>query len=220
MAIKNLGRVVGLSAYETWLAQGNDGTEEDFLATLKGEKGDTGETGPQGPQGEQGPEGRSTQADWSQNDETQADYIKNRICYEASTSHTILEKAERTSTTESGMGEMFPFTAEAQNIIMSSNFTYDYKLTIGDEILTGSANGTPVIGSGITSEKYGSVAIRPDGIIFTSPDEPFTETIEFIITTAGEVKTIDEKFIPDTIATKEYVDEVFNSIVNGDEVSY
>ena len=57
MAIKNLGRVVGLSAYETWLAQGNDGTEEDFLATLKGEKGDTGEIGPQGVQGVQGPKG-------------------------------------------------------------------------------------------------------------------------------------------------------------------
>lgn len=63
MAIYNLGRIDGLSAYEVWLENGNEGTEEEFLASLKGEKGekgdkgDTGEQGPQGPQGEQGPQG-------------------------------------------------------------------------------------------------------------------------------------------------------------------
>ena len=36
MAIKNLGRVTGKSAYEIWLEQGNTGTEEDFLNSLKG----------------------------------------------------------------------------------------------------------------------------------------------------------------------------------------
>ncbi|MDE6849612.1 MAG: collagen-like protein, partial [Ruminococcus sp.] len=32
----------GKSAYDVWLAQGNSGTETDFLNSLKGEKGDTG----------------------------------------------------------------------------------------------------------------------------------------------------------------------------------
>lgn len=35
MATKNLGRVTGKSAYEVWLAQGNKGTEQDFLNSLK-----------------------------------------------------------------------------------------------------------------------------------------------------------------------------------------
>ena len=35
MATKNLGRVTGLSAYEIWLEQGNTGTEQDFLDSLK-----------------------------------------------------------------------------------------------------------------------------------------------------------------------------------------
>lgn len=35
MIIKNLGKVVGDSAYETWLKQGNTGTEQDFLNSLK-----------------------------------------------------------------------------------------------------------------------------------------------------------------------------------------
>lgn len=30
----------GLSAYEVWLALGNEGTEQDYLDSLKGEKGD------------------------------------------------------------------------------------------------------------------------------------------------------------------------------------
>lgn len=50
----------GKSAYQSWLDQGNTGTEADFIASLKGEtgaKGDTGATGPQGPQGEKGDTG-------------------------------------------------------------------------------------------------------------------------------------------------------------------
>lgn len=35
----------GKSAYDVWLAQGNSGTETDFLDSLKGEKGDKGDTG-------------------------------------------------------------------------------------------------------------------------------------------------------------------------------
>ena len=56
----------GLSAYETWLALGNTGTEADFISSLTGPQGPTGATGPagndgatgpQGPQGIQGPAG-------------------------------------------------------------------------------------------------------------------------------------------------------------------
>ena len=57
MAIYNLGRIDGLSAYEVWLENGNEGTEEEFLASLKGDKGDTGDRGPQGNPGAEGPQG-------------------------------------------------------------------------------------------------------------------------------------------------------------------
>lgn len=45
MAVKNLGRIVGLSAYEVWLEQGNTGTEQDYLNSLKGETGENGKDG-------------------------------------------------------------------------------------------------------------------------------------------------------------------------------
>ena len=38
----------GKSAYESWLDLGNEGTEQEYLASLKGDKGDTGEQGEQG----------------------------------------------------------------------------------------------------------------------------------------------------------------------------
>ena len=50
----------GKSAYQSWLDQGNTGTEADFIASLKGEtgaKGDTGATGATGPQGAKGDKG-------------------------------------------------------------------------------------------------------------------------------------------------------------------
>lgn len=77
MAIINLGRVVGKdgvdgkSAYQIWLDEGNTGTEQDFLNSLKGENGvdgangKDGEQGPAGKNGEDGADGVSVTHSWS-----------------------------------------------------------------------------------------------------------------------------------------------------------
>lgn len=44
----------GKSAYQLWLDEGNKGTEQDFLTSLKGEKGDQGATGETGKTGQPG----------------------------------------------------------------------------------------------------------------------------------------------------------------------
>lgn len=54
MAVTNLGRVVGKSAYEVAVDNGYVGTETEWLASLKGAQGIRG---PQGPQGQTGPAG-------------------------------------------------------------------------------------------------------------------------------------------------------------------
>ena len=41
----------GLSAYEIWLQQGNEGTETDYLNSLKGDKGERGPAGKNGTNG-------------------------------------------------------------------------------------------------------------------------------------------------------------------------
>lgn len=48
MASKNLGRVVGPSAFEEWKKLNPNGTFEEFLLTIKGDTGDTGEQGTNG----------------------------------------------------------------------------------------------------------------------------------------------------------------------------
>ena len=51
----------GKSAYQIWLEEGNIGTKQDFLDSLKGEPGPAGPQGPQGVKGEtgsQGPQGK------------------------------------------------------------------------------------------------------------------------------------------------------------------
>lgn len=47
----------GKSAYEIWLELGNEGTEEEFIASLKGPKGDTGPKGASGEPGTPGAKG-------------------------------------------------------------------------------------------------------------------------------------------------------------------
>lgn len=47
----------GKTAYQHAVDNGFVGTEQEWLASLKGEKGDTGEVGPQGPQGVKGDTG-------------------------------------------------------------------------------------------------------------------------------------------------------------------
>lgn len=49
----------GLSAYQVWLTEGNVGTVDDYLLSLKGDKGDTGTQGIQGIQGPQGERGET-----------------------------------------------------------------------------------------------------------------------------------------------------------------
>lgn len=43
MMERNLGRVQGLSAYEVAVKNSFEGTEQEWLASLKGDKGDKGE---------------------------------------------------------------------------------------------------------------------------------------------------------------------------------
>lgn len=48
----------GKSAYEIWLELGNEGSEDEFIASLKGPKGDTGTQGAPGTPGKDGSNGQ------------------------------------------------------------------------------------------------------------------------------------------------------------------
>ncbi|MFT4076836.1 MAG: hypothetical protein QM647_15025 [Asticcacaulis sp.] len=48
MAVPVIQGAPGRSAYQLWLDAGNEGTEADYIASLKGDKGDKGDTGAAG----------------------------------------------------------------------------------------------------------------------------------------------------------------------------
>ena len=69
--------LIGASAYQIWLSEGNEGTVQDFLDSLKGEKGDKGDPGANGTNGTNGSPGLSAYAIWKAmgNEGTQQDFL-------------------------------------------------------------------------------------------------------------------------------------------------
>ena len=76
----------GKSVYEVWLSEGNEGTVDDFLESIKGPQGDvgpvgpagrTGQTGETGRPGKDGAEGKSAYQSWLDigNSGSEADFI-------------------------------------------------------------------------------------------------------------------------------------------------
>ncbi len=59
MNLGGMAGVDGASAYDIWLAEGNTGTEADFLLALVGPQGPEGPQGPSGPAGADGADGTS-----------------------------------------------------------------------------------------------------------------------------------------------------------------
>ena len=94
----------GKSAYQIWLDAGNTGTEEDYIASLKGadgakgEKGDTGATGPQGEQRIQGEKGdigsQGPKGDKGEKGDTGIGIANIQEQYYLSTSNTAQEGGE------------------------------------------------------------------------------------------------------------------------------
>lgn len=144
----------------------------------------------------------SDQADWSQNDETAASYVKNRPFYETSTNVTILPAAEVTTGMLYGdWGQGFELPEEHMELLQTS-IPYDFKLTVGDEVFEGNYNDYMSESSGnlnIVTNAYGTIEISWSYMYFWDLEEPITTNIEYIISISGEVKKIDEKFLPDTV---------------------
>ena len=71
----------GLSAYEIWLAQGNTGSEQDFLNSLEGPQGPAGTNGADGTSGVDGQDGQSAYEIWlaQGNSGTEQDFLDSLV---------------------------------------------------------------------------------------------------------------------------------------------
>ena len=178
--------VNGKSAYQIAVDNGFIGTEAEWLASLRGADGKDGKDG--------------VQPDWNQNDETAADYVKNRPFYMGDPMEAVLveestvsfegDYSEFPSTFEATVGETYKVywdgTAYECTCVASNGRLFIGNLSIMGR---GSDTGEPFImminnGKGI-------------GIVTTNISASHTFSISGI---AQEVVKINEKYLP-TIPT-------------------
>ena len=189
--------------------KGNAFTYSDFtaeqLASLKGEKGDTGpkgDPGPQGPKGDPGDAAIVIQSDWNQNDETAADYLKNRPFYTETVETVIIE--ERTeSFSDSGMG----WHSTSFQLTFSATIGKTYKVYwdgAAYECTCVEFNGAPVIGNlsipgqgSDTGEPFVITVIDGTSIYIYTADTASSHTFS-INGFVQEVVKIDRKYLPST----------------------
>lgn len=215
----------------------------------KGDKGDTGPQGPKGDTGEQGPVGAGVpdggtagqllsktesgtewidppqsgvQSDWNQNNETAPDYVKNRPFY--------------TKTVETVLVEEITVSFSGLSGIYQGKFSSTFSPTIGEtykvswdgtvyECVCGSMQGAGVIGNASiigagsdSGEPFCMIVPGSGEIIIGSTEASDSHTCS-IGYTVPQVVQIDEKYLPDTVATKseveatqEVLDGVFSSV--------
>lgn len=225
----------GKSAYQIWLDEGNEGTEQDFLDSLKGVDGIDGQNGKDGINGTNGQDGytpvkgtdywtnadkaeivqdtiQGLQATLSSNLQTAKDYTDNQIArdfknisYDNTTATFVFTRHDNTT-----------FTVDLPIEQTVKNGYYD-NLTEELVLVLVSNQEIRIPASGLIDDYSGQTSATIQCSI--SADNKITCNI-----VSGSIsKTLLTSELQTEInnkATKEYVDNLFNSIIDGDEVSY
>ena len=178
--------VNGKSAYQIAVDNGFIGTEAEWLASLRGADGKDGKDG--------------VQPDWNQNDETAADYVKNRPFYLGDLVETVLVEestvlfentlSEFKSTFEAQLGETYKVSWDG-TVYECTCVTYNSRLFIGNLSIRGFGSDT--------GEPFLMMISNGIAISIVVTDAPASHTFS-ISGIAQEVVKIDEKYLP-TIPT-------------------
>lgn len=163
------------------------------------------------------------QSDWNQNDETAADYVKNRPFYTGNPVETVL--VEESTVTFAAVDGMYMGQLEST---FSATVGETYKVSwdgAAYECTCVIFNNTPAIGNlsimgagSDTGEPFIMGILNGKAIQIVTQNTSASHTFS-ISRLATEVVKIDEKYLPDTIATKseveatqEVLDGVFSSV--------
>ena len=155
--------------------------------------------------------GGGVQPDWNQNDNAQPDYVKNRPFYTGDPVETVLVE-ERTYT----------FAENKNNGLYLAEFTSTFAAIVGETYKV-SWDGTPyectcvdfsgntalgnlsITGDGSdTGEPFVMLVSNGKGIIIATADTSASHTFS-ISRLVPEIVKIDEKYLPDTVATESEV---------------
>ena len=154
-------------------------------------------------------------SDWNQNDNTKPDYVKNRPFYTGDPVEMVLVKestitfAEKDGTYQANVPSTFEVTVGETYKVYWDGTVYECTCeNFNGELFMGN---TSIVGEGSdTGEPFIMVVSNGKGIIICTKDTAASHTFS-ISGFVTEVVKIDEKYLPDTVATTEYVD---NSVSN------
>lgn len=228
----------GKSAYQIWLDEGNVGTEQDFLNSLKGTDGRNGIDGQNGRDGINGINGQDghtpikgtdywttsdkaeivqdtiqdLQPTLSSNLQTAKDYTDNQIArdfknisYDNTTATFVFTRHDNTTFTVD-----LPLEQTVKNGYYDNNTEELVLVLVSNQEIRIPATGLIDDYSGQTSATI-QVTISADNKITCNI---VSGSISKTLLTSELQTELNNK------ATKEYVDNLFNSIIDGDEVSY
>lgn len=161
--------------------------------------------------------GGQVQPDWNQNDSTQPDYVKNRPFYTETVETVFVEESAMPFTEENGIyGVEFPSTFEA-TVGETYKVSWDgttYECTCVDFSGNNMIGNLSIAGLGSdTGEPFVMQVVNGDGIIIITTDTSASHTFS-ISGLVTEVVKIDEKYLPDTVATKSEV-EATQKVLDG-----
>ena len=164
--------------------------------------------------------GGGVQPDWNQNDDTQPDYVKNRPFYTGDPVETVL--VEETTATFSENNGLYsaevPSTFDA-TVGEAYKVSWDgtvYECICGDRGKALVLGNPSIIGAGSdTGEPFLVGVINGNGIIIYTTDTSDSHTFSISVS-VSEVVKIDEKYLPDTVATKPEV-EAAQTVANSNK---
>lgn len=155
--------------------------------------------------------GGQVQPDWNQNDETAKDYVKNRPFYTGDPVETVLVEERTVPFTDTGNGfyaTEFPSTFEA-TVGETYKVYWDgtaYECTCVDFNRELAIGNLSIAGFGSdTGEPFVMQVVNGEGIAIATVDTSASHTFS-ISRLVTEVVKIDEKYLPDTVATKSEVE--------------
>ena len=201
--------VNGKSAYQIAVDNGFIGTEAEWLASLRGADGKDG-----------------VQPDWNQNDETAADYVKNRPFYTDAVETVLVE--ESTVSFEGGFSEFqstFEATVGETYKVYWDGTAYECPcVDIENNLCIGNPS---ILGKGSdTGEPFVMVIYNSQAIVLGTLDTSDSHTFS-ISGFTEEVVKIDEKYLPTiptdklpTIPTIEFTASIPGSIANNMQPFY
>ena len=143
--------------------------------------------------------GEQVQPDWNQNDETAADYVKNKPFYKELRSVTV------ENVTDIGFSK-FPIFAVGDTVTVNVDGV-EYSLVAYDD------DGMAAIGDPYSSIENGEGQLGWQFYVESGVVNFYAKEAHTVSYFAQEIVKIDEKYLPDTVATKSDVNEKLGNCI-------